>query len=139
MLHSGIYGLCIGDALGVLAECRTRESLRENPTTGMDCGGIRRQPAGYWSDDSSMTLCTVASFGEAGAFHTHDLMNRFLKWWRDGEYTPGGECFDFGHTTSGPAGTDDLNVCFLNGIGLPNRISSEDCQKMDQKYPDADA
>lgn len=100
MLRSGIYGLCIGDALGVPAECRTRESLKENPITDMECGGVRRQPVGYWSDDSSMTLCTVASFGEAGYFHTHDLMNRFLKWWQDGEYTPGGECFDFGHTTA---------------------------------------
>ncbi len=96
-VRDGIYGLCVGDALGVPAECCTREQLRQRPVTGMSAGGIRRQPPGHWSDDSSMTLCLADSIGEVGWFHTHDIMERFFRWFTRGDYTPGGVCFDFGH------------------------------------------
>ena len=98
MVRNGIYGLCCGDALGVPAEFRTRESLKENPFCDMVSGGIHDQPAGYWSDDSSMTLCTMDSFAEAGYFNTHDIMTCFNMWWKDGKYSPGGKCFDIGNT-----------------------------------------
>ena len=97
-IRDGIYGLCVADALGVPAECRTREDLRKNPITGMSEGGVRGQGAGFWSDDSSMTLCLAKSIAETGYFHTHDIMERFRQWFETGAYTPGGVCFDFGHT-----------------------------------------
>ena len=28
-----------------------------------------------------------------------DLMDRFVKWWRDGDYSWSGDCFDIGNTT----------------------------------------
>lgn len=97
MVRDGIYGVCVADALGVPAECATREQLREAPITGMSEGGVRRQPVGFWSDDSSMTLCLAFSIAEAGYIHTHDVMRRFCDWFVRGAYTPGGTCFDFGH------------------------------------------
>ena len=97
-VRDGIYGLCVADALGVPAESRTREQLRVDPVMEMVDGGLHGQPAGFWSDDSSMTLCLANSIGEAGYFHTHDIMRRFEQWFTTGAYTPGGECFDFGHT-----------------------------------------
>ncbi len=97
-IKAGIYGLCVADALGVPAECRTREDLKKNPITGMTGGGIHAQPAGYWSDDSSMTLCLADSIGKVGYYHTHDIMARFDDWIRNGAYTPGGKKFDVGHT-----------------------------------------
>ena len=78
-IKAGIYGLCVADALGVPAETRTREDLKKNPITGMVGGGIHGQPAGYWSDDSSMTLCLAKSIGEVGYYHTHDIMARVLE------------------------------------------------------------
>ena len=97
-IRDGIYGLCVADALGVPAECRTREDLRQHPITGMSDGGIRGQNVGFWSDDSSMTLCLAKSIAHVGYFHTHDIMERFRQWFEKGAYTPGGTCFDFGHT-----------------------------------------
>ena len=97
-IRNGIYGLCVADALGVPAECRTREDLKKHPITGMSDGGIRGQGVGFWSDDSSMTLCLAKSIAQTGYFHTHDIMERFRQWFVNGAYTPGGNCFDFGHT-----------------------------------------
>lgn len=97
-IKAGIYGLCVADALGVPAESRTREDLRKNPVTGMIGGGLHQQPAGYWSDDSSMTLCLAKSIGEVGYYHTHDIMARFDDWCANGAYTPGGKKFDIGNT-----------------------------------------
>ena len=97
-IRAGLYGLIVADALGVPAESRTREDLRRNPITEMVGGGLHQQPAGYWSDDSSMTLCLADSIGKAGYYHTHDIMARFDAWIRNGAYTPGGKKFDVGHT-----------------------------------------
>ena len=97
-IRSGLYGLCVGDALGVPAEGRTRKDLKENPIIEMVGGGLHQQPAGYWSDDSSMTLCLAKSIGEVGYYHTHDIMARFHDWDRNGAYTPGGKKFDIGIT-----------------------------------------
>lgn len=97
-IKDGLYGLCIADALGVPAESRTRENLRENPIIGMVSGGIHAQPAGHWSDDSSLTLALMDSIAKAGYFHTHDIMARFCDWFENGAYTAGGERFDVGVT-----------------------------------------
>lgn len=79
-VRNGIYGLCVADALGVPAESRTRADLEQNPITEMVGGGIHGQPSGYWSDDSSMTLCLADSIGQVGYYHTHDIMARFDDW-----------------------------------------------------------
>lgn len=71
-IRDGLYGLIVADALGVPAESRTREDLRVNPITGMVDGGLHGQPAGYWSDDSSMTLCLADSIGKVGYYQAHD-------------------------------------------------------------------
>ena len=67
-IRAGLYGLCVADALGVPAESRTREDLSTNPITGMVGGGLHGQSAGYWSDDSSMTLCLADSIGKVGYY-----------------------------------------------------------------------
>lgn len=97
-IRAGLYGLIVADALGVPAESRTREDLHRNPITEMVGGGLHQQPAGYWSDDSSMTLCLADSIGKVGYYHTHDIMARFDDWARNGAYTPGGKKFDIGNT-----------------------------------------
>ena len=57
MIRSGIYGVCVGDALGVPVEFRSRESLKRKPISEMSGGGTYGQPEGTWSDDGSLTLC----------------------------------------------------------------------------------
>ena len=56
-----VYGLAIGDALGVPFEFRPRDSF--NATT-MTSGGVWNQPIGTWSDDTSMTIATCDALRE---------------------------------------------------------------------------
>lgn len=57
--RDAIMGFVVGDALGVPVEFVSREKLRDNPVTGMLGGGTHNQPAGTWSDDSSMSIATM--------------------------------------------------------------------------------
>ena len=93
----GIIGLCVGDALGVPVEFQSRDALRQNPITDMRGYGTYKQPAGTWSDDTSMTLCLLDSL--ANGLDYNDIMSKSLSWLRDAEYTPHGNVFDVGITT----------------------------------------
>ena len=42
-LLSGVYGLAVGDALGVPVEFCNREMLDRDPVKGMEAGGIGRK------------------------------------------------------------------------------------------------
>ena len=62
-LREAVYGLAIGDAVGVPYEFKQRGSFR---CAGMIGYGTHHQPAGTWSDDTSMTLATCASIKNMG-------------------------------------------------------------------------
>ncbi len=94
---SGIMGVVVGDALGVPIEFCSREELEEHPVTTMIGYGTYDQPEGTWSDDSSMTLATLDSI--KNGYDLKDIMDKFVDWFKDGEYTPFGEVFDVGVTT----------------------------------------
>ncbi|MFP4622515.1 MAG: ADP-ribosylglycohydrolase family protein [Bacteroidales bacterium] len=97
-VRNAILGLVTGDALGVPVEFRDRESLKESPVTGMTGYGTYNQPPGTWSDDSSLTLCTAEALAEG--FNLQRIADRFVSWLYHNEWTPHGEVFDVGITTS---------------------------------------
>lgn len=97
--QNGIIGFAIGDALGVSAEFKSRDELKRYPITDMKADGTYNQPAGTWSDDTSMTLATIDSIIEKDIIDVNDMANKFLKWFRNAEYTATNECFDIGRTT----------------------------------------
>lgn len=99
---SAIMGLVVGDALGVPAEFLSRAELKENPITDMIGYGTHGQPAGTWSDDSSMTVATLEWLGENKdlSLDYGALMDKFCSWLMHGEYTPYGDNFDNGISTS---------------------------------------
>lgn len=96
-VRNGVMGLCVGDALGVPVEFSSRQELARNPVTGMRAYGTYKQPAGTWSDDTSMTLCLLDSLTRG--LDLRDVMERFADWARQGAYTPFGEAFDIGTGT----------------------------------------
>ena len=98
-INGSIWGLVVGDALGVPVEFKEREILRKHPVTDMMEYGSHYQPKGTWSDDSSMMLCTLDSLGDKGGIDYDDIMARFASWLYEGEYTPYGETFDYGGAT----------------------------------------
>lgn len=96
-LHDGVLGLAVGDALGVPVEFRERKQVQANPVTDMRAYGTHHQPAGSWSDDTSMTLAAADSLKQG--VDMDDIMARFLRWYKHDEYTACGKLFDMGIST----------------------------------------
>ncbi len=95
-----LLGHAVGDALGVPVEFMSRERLEAEPVTGMRGFGTHNQPAGTWSDDTSMTLVLLDSMMTKKGIDADDIMRRFAGWYRDGQYTPYGKVFDCGLSCS---------------------------------------
>ncbi len=98
VVTSGIIGQAVGDALGVPVEFQSRESLQKNPVSDMRSFGTHNQPAGTWSDDTSLALCLAESVAKVGIDY-HDQASRFVGWYQRAEWTPYGVVFDIGGTT----------------------------------------
>lgn len=119
-LKDAVYGLAVGDALGVPGEFQDRGSYRIESMVG---GGIHRQPCGTWSDDTSMTLAMCASIKDQAKVDIEDIRKRFCAWLFEGEYTVDGKAFDCGNTVSEALSTG--NGCTgekSNGNGSLMRI-----------------
>lgn len=91
-------GLAVGDAVGTTAEFMPRGSFPE--ITDMVGGGPFRLRAGEWTDDTSMAIALAESLIACGRIDQLDLMLRFAAWFRRGEYSHSGTCFDIGATTA---------------------------------------
>jgi ADP-ribosyl-[dinitrogen reductase] hydrolase len=92
-----LLGIAIGDALGVPVEFVNRKYLRANPVTGMRAFGTHHQPAGTWSDDSSLSFCLVENLIEMSDYQT--LAYKFVAWYTQGLWTARGNVFDIGLAT----------------------------------------
>ena len=92
-------GLAIGDAVGTTLEFCSRDA--QPRLEGMTGGGPFALPPGAWTDDTAMALALADSLAAAGTLDCRDLMDRFVKWWRNGEYSCTGTCFDIGNATRG--------------------------------------
>lgn len=95
-----LWGALVGDALGVPVEFRSRREVQADPVTGMRAFGTHGQPAGTWSDDSSLLLCAAESLVVKGGFDARDLGERFVAWMNHGHWAPHGAVFDIGIATS---------------------------------------
>lgn len=90
-------GLAVGDAVGTTLEFRPRDA--QPRLEDMVGGGPFRQPPGGWTDDTAMALALADSLAATGTLDVRDLMDRFVRWWRHGDYSHTGECDDIGNTT----------------------------------------
>lgn len=94
----GCYvGLFIGDALGTPVEFKERDEYE--PVTNMRGGGAFRLQPGEWTDDGSMAFALAESLIEYDALEPSDVLDRWLRWHDDGDYSVTGKCFDIGKTT----------------------------------------
>ena len=122
-----LLGVAVGDALGVPVEFQTRGSFQVTDMLGY---GTHNQPAGTWSDDTSLTLCLADSLSRG--FSLDDIARNFIKWHAEAAFTAHGNVFDIGISTSkairnlktgrGPdkSGNTDVNE---NGNGSLMRIA----------------
>ena len=93
-IKSALFGVAVGDALGVPHEFSRPEDLRENPVTEMVGYGTYNLPPGTWSDDSSLTFCLAESL--CSGFNTDYMGELFVKWYYQDYWTATGEVFDIG-------------------------------------------
>jgi ADP-ribosylglycohydrolase len=103
-LAGGLYGLLVGDALGVPyefhapAEIPPRQSIDMNPPAGF-ARAHRGTPPGTWSDDGAQALALLASLLDVDGFDPHDFGARLVAWLDQGHYTPDRRVFDCGGQT----------------------------------------
>lgn len=93
-----LFGVAVGDALGVPVEFKDRGYLKQFPVTDMIGYGTHNQPPGTWSDDSSLTFCLAESLCKG--YDMVDLSQQFIRWREYGHWTPHREVFDIGIATS---------------------------------------
>lgn len=96
-IKSALFGVAVGDALGVPVESLSRETISKNPVSGMIGYGTHNLPAGTWSDDSSLTFCLAEALTRG--FDLHLIAQNFIKWNYENYWTPQGFVFDIGITT----------------------------------------
>lgn len=145
-IKGGIFGLAVGDALGVPYEFLCREEMNKRPARDMIGYGSHNQPAGTWSDDSSMTFCLIESL--CNGYDLQDIASKFSDWLYQNLWTPRGIVFDIGITTKNAiyefkrGGTPEL--CggldeYSNGNGslmriLPLAYFLKDEKNINQRY-----
>jgi len=91
-----LLGLAIGDALGAAVEFKPPGTFE--PVTGYRDGGPHGLNAGEWTDDTSMALALADSLATVG-WDLNDQADRYLSWYRTGQYSVNGRCFDIGNAT----------------------------------------
>lgn len=97
-IHSALFGLSVGDALGVPVEFKSRDYLKQFPVTDMMEYGSHHQPKGTWSDDSSLAFCLAESLSKG--YDINDIGEKFVKWRNEEIWTPHGKVFDIGISTN---------------------------------------
>jgi hypothetical protein len=122
-VKSALFGVAVGDALGVPVEFCSREDLSKNPVTDMigGEGTSHRQPAGTWSDDSSLTFCLAKAL--TYDYNIDRIALEMMKWITHKQWTARGEVFDIGNTTL-RAFNNLANGCRSEKVGETNENSN---------------
>ncbi len=95
-LQGPLIGLAIGDALGTTVEFAPRGTF--TPLTDIVGGGPFHLYPGEWTDDTSMALCLADSLIANQGIDLSDQLDRYIRWWKEGENSVTGDCFDIGVT-----------------------------------------
>ena len=103
-IKGAIYGLLIGDAVGVPYEFKHPDDLPPlnqidmTPPKGFSCTYVD-VPLGTWSDDGAQALALLASLIDCDGLNEQDFMEKMLAWYNKGAFTPDGVVFDIGIQT----------------------------------------
>ena len=96
-IYGGLFGFCVGDALGVPVEFSTREERKNDPIKEMRAYGTYHQPFGTGSDDTSLTICLIDAINNG--YSIESVAENFVNFYGKGCFTPYGEVFDIGNST----------------------------------------
>ena len=93
-----LFGVAVGDALGVPVEFKSRQSIAQKPVTDMIGYGTYNLPPGTFSDDSSLAFCLAEALTQE--FNLQKIGDNFVAWLNNNYWTPRGNVFDVGIATS---------------------------------------
>lgn len=101
----GIWGLLVGDAVGVPYEFHKAEELSKlNSIDMIPPKGFRRAhytvDIGTWSDDGAQALCLLDSLLSKGEMDINDFAVKLLKWYEEGLWAVDNYVFDVGIQTA---------------------------------------
>lgn len=96
-IKGALFGLAVGDALGVPVEFRSRTELQRAPISTMRGYGTWNQPPGTWSDDSSLAFCLAESL--TNGYNLDDIAKNFTQWLQKGYWGAHHKVFDVGGAT----------------------------------------
>jgi ADP-ribosylglycohydrolase len=103
-LRGALWGLLVGDALGVPYEFHQPDELPALDRIEMSpperfSRAHHATPPGTWSDDGAHALCLLASLLQQGRFDPEDFAGRLLAWGERGYMAVDGRVFDCGIQT----------------------------------------
>lgn len=105
-LRGGLYGLLLGDALGVPYEFHSAASLSHLRPDEIDMTpppGFARAhhgvPPGTWSDDGAQALALLDALRRDRTLDLATLAGNLQDWFQRGAFTPDGQVFDVGLQT----------------------------------------
>jgi len=103
-IRGGLYGLLVGDALGVPYEFSSPENIPERQFIEMSppssfARAHRAVPAGTWSDDGAQAHVLLESLVTCSSLDLKQFTNGLLAWYRSGYMTPDEKVFDVGIQT----------------------------------------
>lgn len=96
-IKSVLFGVAIGDAVGVPVEFKSRSFLLEHPVKEMTGYGTYHQPPGTFSDDSSLMFCLAEAL--SNGFDLAEIAGNFVSWLDEGYWSARGRVFDVGIAT----------------------------------------
>jgi ADP-ribosyl-[dinitrogen reductase] hydrolase len=101
-LEGGVWGLLVGDALGVPYEFNRPEDLPSviemTPPEHFD-RAHKGTPPGTYSDDGAQALCLLATLIEREQLDVEDFARRLVDWYSSGYLAVGNRVFDVGVQT----------------------------------------
>jgi ADP-ribosylglycohydrolase len=92
-----LFGVALGDAMGVPVEFKNRETIRKSPVIDISGYGSYNLPPGTFSDDSSLTFCLAEALISGYSLNT--IAKNFIKWRYSNFWTATGNVFDIGIST----------------------------------------
>ncbi len=96
-VKAALFGVAVGDALGVPVEFKSRETLDLEPVKDMVGYGTFDQPPGTWSDDASLTFCLAEAL--TIGLDLKEISKNILNWYTNNLWTATGCVFDVGNGT----------------------------------------